>query len=48
MDVTGKPDVGKSTVVAGAVEKLDLKACGIRTAEIRVAGNCKAFHLIFT
>ena len=39
IEVTGKPGVGKSTIVARVVEKLDLKACGIRAAEIRVNGK---------
>ncbi|WP_340820310.1 NTPase [Methanolobus sp. WCC4] len=43
--VTGKPGVGKSTVVARAVEKLDLKACGIRTAEILVHGKRQGFSI---
>ncbi|WP_319506493.1 NTPase [uncultured Methanolobus sp.] len=43
--VTGKPGVGKSTVVARAVEKLDLKACGIRTAEILVNGKRQGFSI---
>ena len=43
--VTGKPGVGKSTVVSKVVEKLDLKACGIRAAEIRVEGLRKGFSI---
>lgn len=44
--VTGKPGVGKSTVVARAVEKPDLKACGIRTAEILVNGKRQGFSIL--
>ncbi|KGK99755.1 NTPase [Methanococcoides methylutens] len=43
--ITGKPGVGKSTVVSKIVEKLDLKACGIRAAEIRVEGQRQGFSI---
>ncbi|WP_440951814.1 NTPase [Methanococcoides sp. FTZ1] len=43
--VTGKPGVGKSTVVSGVVQKLDLKACGVRAAEIRVDGERQGFSI---
>ncbi|WP_406660613.1 NTPase [Methanolobus sp. ZRKC3] len=43
--VTGNPGVGKSTVVTKAVEKLNLKACGIRAAEIRVDGIRQGFSI---
>ncbi|UGV41595.1 NTPase [Methanococcoides orientis] len=43
--VTGKPGVGKSTVVSKIVEKLDLKACGIRASEIRVEGKRHGFSI---
>ncbi|WP_445475407.1 NTPase [Methanococcoides methylutens] len=43
--VTGKAGVGKSTVVARVVEKLDLKTCGVRAAEIRVEGKRQGFSI---
>jgi nucleoside-triphosphatase len=47
--VTGKPGVGKSTVVAKAAgklaEKLGLKIGGIRTAEIREEGKREGFSI---
>lgn len=47
--VTGSPGVGKSTVVAKAVEKLasrqDFKIGGIQTAEIRSGGQREGFSI---
>ena len=43
--VTGKPGVGKSTVVSKVIERLELKAGGIRAAEIRVDGNRQGFSI---
>ncbi|AKB85286.1 NTPase [Methanococcoides methylutens] len=43
--ITGKPGVGKSTVISKVVEKLELKACGIRAAEIRVNGKRQGFSI---
>jgi len=43
--VTGKPGVGKSTILTRVVKKLDLKACGIRAAEMRVDGKRQGFSI---
>ncbi len=43
--VTGKPGVGKSTIVAKVVEKSGINACGIRTAEILVHGKRQGFSI---